>query len=245
VKTNEVIGILGGMGPAATADFYAKLVASTHVLKDQDHPRVVIWADPAIPDRTEALLDGGEDPTPWMLRGIKILAGAGATMVAIPCNTAHAFIPSLADKAGLPIIHMIGEVARELAETTDPVTRIGLLATTGTCRTGLYQDWMDKRGIEVLLPDGEDQDTVMMAIRAVKSGQSGAHTQELFARIAHRLVQSGAQAIVAGCTEIPLALHADSLPVPLIDPALVLARAILTRVGIRDEALRSLESSGA
>lgn len=245
MKTTEVIGILGGMGPAATADFYTKLVASTHVLKDQDHPQVVIWADPAIPDRTEALLDGGEDPTPWMLHGIKILADAGATMVAIPCNTAHAFIPALEDQAPLTIIHMIGEVARELAEATGPLTRIGLLATTGTCRTGLYQEWMDKRGIEVLLPDTGDQETVMTAIRAVKAGQAGPQTQELFANVARRLVQSGAQAIVAGCTEIPLSLHAASVPVPLVDPVQVLARAVLTRAGIRDEALPALEGAGA
>jgi len=245
VKESEVIGILGGMGPAATADFYAKLVASTHVLRDQDHPRVVIWADPAIPDRTEALLEGGEDPTPWMVRGINILADAGATMIAIPCNTAHAFIPTLEGAAPLPIIHMIGAVARELAEATDPVTRVGLLATTGTCRARLYQEWMVKRGIEVLLPDTGDQETVMRAIRAVKAGRSGPHIEELFADAADRLVESGAQAIVAGCTEIPLALHADSLAVPLIDPVLVLARAMLVRAGIRDEALPTLETSVA
>lgn len=235
MKTSEVIGILGGMGPAATADFYAKLVANTHVLKDQDHPQVVIWSDPAIPDRTEALLDGGEDPTPWMEHGIEILAGAGATMVAIPCNTAHAFVPALAKRAPIPIVHMIGEVARELAEVPERVTRIGLLATTGTCRTGLYQQWMDQRGIEVLLPADDDQDAVMTAIRAVKAGQVGPATLELFAEVARHLVDAGAQAIVAGCTEIPLALSAEAVSVPLVDPVQVLARAVLTRTGIHDE----------
>lgn len=235
MKTNEVIGILGGMGPAATADFYAKLVANTHVLKDQDHPQVVIWSDPATPDRTEALLDGGEDPTPWMAHGIEILAGAGATMVAIPCNTAHAFVPALAKQAPIPIIHMIGAVASELAEAPEPVTRIGLLATTGTCRTRLYQQWMDKRGIDVLLPADDDQDTVMTAIRAVKAGQVGPDAPELFAEVARHLVAAGAQAIVAGCTEIPLALSAEAVSVPLVDPVQVLARAVLTRTGIHDE----------
>lgn len=114
----EIIGILGGMGPAATADFYAKLVAITPGSSDQDHLRTVIWSDPTIPDRTEALLGGGPDPTPWLLDGSRVLREAGATVIAIPCNTAHAFVPRIADRVGLPIVHMIGEVARHLSELT-------------------------------------------------------------------------------------------------------------------------------
>ncbi|MCX5053557.1 aspartate/glutamate racemase family protein [Streptomyces sp. NBC_00474] len=227
--TTEVIGILGGMGPAATADFYAKLVSMTPGHSDQDHLRTVIWSDPTIPDRTEALLGTGTDPTPWLLNGGRVLREAGATVIAIPCNTAHAFVPRIADHVGLPIVHMIGEVARHLATLRPTVRTAGLLATTGTVQAGLYQEWLDRYGIRLALPDPTSrQDEVMAAIRAVKAGKNGAATAPL-ADAALQLTGQGAQAIIAGCTEIPLGLPADAVDVPLIDPAVILARALVRR----------------
>ncbi|WP_030950191.1 aspartate/glutamate racemase family protein [Streptomyces sp. NRRL S-646] len=228
--TTEIIGILGGMGPAATADFYAKLVATTPGASDQDHLRTVIWSDPTIPDRTRALLGDGPDPTPWLLDGSRVLREAGATVIAIPCNTAHAFVPRIADHVGLPIVHMIGEVARHLSAVTPRLHTAGLLATTGTVRAGLYQEWLDRFGIRLVLPDGAGQDQeVMTAIRAVKSGRRDGTTTALLSRAARRLTEQGAQAVIAGCTEIPLGLPEDAVDVPLIDPALVLARALVRR----------------
>jgi len=227
--TPEIIGILGGMGPAATADFYAKLVSMTPGRHDQDHLRTVIWSDPAIPDRTEALLAGGPDPTPWLLNGSRVLREAGATVIAIPCNTAHAFVPRIADHVGLPIVHMIGEVARHLTTLQPPVRTAGLLATTGTVHAGLYQEWLDRHGIRLVLPDPAGrQSEVMAAIRAVKAGNRGAAAASL-AEVARQLTAQGAQAIIAGCTEIPLGLPADAVEVPLIDPAVILAQALVRR----------------
>ncbi|MEV8099835.1 amino acid racemase [Kitasatospora sp. NPDC085879] len=227
---SEIIGILGGMGPAATADFYAKLVSVTPAGTDQEHPRTVIWSDPTVPDRTKALLHQGPDPTPWLIRGSEILRAAGATLIAIPCNTAHAFVPGISEHVGLPIVHMIDEVALHLAAMRPRVRVAGLLATTGTTRTGLYQEWFDHAGITLAMPDEVTQDTeVMPAIQALKAGTRGTSTAQPLARAAHRLVEQGAQAIIAGCTEIPLGLTPESIPVPLIDPALVLARAVIER----------------
>lgn len=231
VGPTEIIGILGGMGPAATADFYAKLVSMTPGRSDQDHLTTVIWSDPTIPDRTEALLGNGPDPTPWLLNGGRVLREAGATVIAIPCNTAHAFVPRIADHVGLPIIHMIGEVARHLTTLRPAVRTAGLLATTGTVRAGLYQEWLDRYGIRLVLPDEADQHgAVMAAIRAVKAGTRDAATASL-TRAARRLTERGAQAIIAGCTEIPLGLPAgaDTIDVPLIDPAVILARTLVRR----------------
>ncbi|MFG2025723.1 aspartate/glutamate racemase family protein [Streptomyces sp. NPDC048825] len=228
--TTEIIGILGGMGPAATADFYAKLVATTPGFSDQDHLRTVIWSDPTIPDRTEALLGDGPDPTPWLLDGSRVLREAGATVIAIPCNTAHAFVPRIADHVGLPIVHMIGEVARHLTTVSPPIHTAGLLASSGTVRAGLYQEWLDRFGIRLVLPDAATQDReVMTAIHAVKSGARDGATTALLTRAAQRLTEQGAQAVIAGCTEIPLGLSADAVDVPLIDPALVLAQALVRR----------------
>ncbi|MFE9451090.1 aspartate/glutamate racemase family protein [Streptomyces sp. NPDC006739] len=228
--TPEIIGILGGMGPAATADFYAKLVALTPGTSDQDHLRTVIWSDPTVPDRTEALLGDGPDPTPWLLDGSRVLREAGATVIAIPCNTAHAFVPRIVDHVGLPIVHMIGEVAGHLATLRPRIRTAGLLATSGTVRAGLYQEWLDRAGIRLVLPDAASQDDeVMTAIHAVKAGTRDDTTTALLSRAARRLAERGAQAVIAGCTEIPLGLPADSLDVPLVDPALVLARALVRR----------------
>ncbi|TPQ18048.1 aspartate/glutamate racemase family protein [Streptomyces sporangiiformans] len=232
---SEIIGILGGMGPAATADFYTKLVSLTPVRSDQDHLKTVIWSDPTVPDRTEALMGRGPDPTPWLLNGSRVLREAGATVIAIPCNTAHAFIPEIADRVGLPIVHMIGEVARHLTRLRPQVRVAGLLATTGTIRAGLYQDWLARAGIDLVLPDQAGQDDqVMPAIRAVKAGQRGTAVSGPLARAARQLVGNGAQAIIAGCTEIPLGLTPRLVPVPLVDPAAVLAGALVHRSRTRE-----------
>ncbi|GGS55199.1 aspartate/glutamate racemase family protein [Streptomyces violaceus] len=228
---SEIIGILGGMGPAATADFYAKLVSMTPGSSDQDHLRTVIWSDPTIPDRTAALIGDGPDPTPWLLHGGRVLREAGATIIAIPCNTAHAFVPRIAGHVGLPIVHMIGEVARHLSALRPHVHTAGLLATTGTVRAGLYQEWLDRFGISLVLPGPDSQrEEVMAAIHAVKAGRRDATAGEPLARAARGLTARGAQVIIAGCTEIPLGLSTATVEVPLIDPAVVLAQALVRRM---------------
>ncbi|WP_033293612.1 aspartate/glutamate racemase family protein [Amycolatopsis jejuensis] len=230
----ETIGILGGMGPAATADFYAKLVQATPSVRDQDHFRTVIWSDPTVPDRTEALLGDGPDPTPWLLHGSQVLKDAGATVIAIPCNTAHAFVPKIAEHVGLPIVDMISEVAEHLAALRPPIRTVGLLASTGTVRAGLYEQVLVRLGIELVPPEPDvGQHEVMAAIRAVKAGSRGATVSDPLIRTAHRQIERGAQVIIAGCTEIPLGLEPGSLPVPLLDSAEVLAQALVRRSAAR------------
>jgi aspartate racemase len=188
----------------------------------------VIWSDPTIPDRTDALLGLGPDPTPWLRHGARVLRDAGATMIAIPCITAHAFAADVERAAGLPVVHMIEEVARHLVTLDPPVRRVGLLATTGTLHAGLHKQWLD--GVDIVLPDPVSQeDELMAAIRAVKAGERGDAVSDTLRRVALRLVEGGAQAIIAGCTEIPLVLSPATVPVPLLDPAVILARALIDR----------------
>jgi aspartate racemase len=228
----EVIGILGGMGPAATADFYTKLVQLTRAPTDQDHPRVVIWADPTVPDRSLAIEGLGPDPTPWLLHGARVLRDAGATLVAVPCNTAHLFVAPIAADVGLQVVHMIEETGTYLGQHLPSVNRVGVLATTGTVRAGLYQDWLRRGGIDVLVPDEAVQaDVVMPAIRAVKAGRDGPAVNDALALAASRLLEAGADAVIAGCTEIPIGLPPHASPGRLIDPTAVLARAVLLRLG--------------
>lgn len=228
----DVIGILGGMGPAATADFYTKLVGLTAARRDQDHPQVIIWSDPTIPDRSEALLGRGLDPTDSMIRGAQTLARGGATLMAVPCSTAHAFAPAVAAAVGLPLVNMIDEVARHLQVHRPGVRRVGLLATTGTITAGLYQDSLGRVGITTEVPDPELQDrAVMSAIRAVKAGAPQSRTTPMLAPAVRALVDRGAQVLIAGCTEIPLALATDASPLELVDPTVLLAAAVLRRAG--------------
>lgn len=233
VKRDErrpLVGILGGMGPAATADFYAKLVRATPAVTDQQHLRVVIWSDPTVPDRAEALLGRGPDPTPWLVRGARVLRDAGADLIAVPCNTAHAFLPGVAELIGVPIVHMIDEVAGELQRAARPVRKAGLLATSGTLRAGLYRDRFTEAGIELVEPDDERQRaSVMPAIRAIKAGGRDAVS---LLHAARELVRRGAEVIVAGCAEIPLVLDCAAMAVPVVDPARVLADAVVARAAL-------------
>jgi aspartate racemase len=223
-----IVGILGGMGPAATADFYRKLVEATPATTDQQHLQVVVWSDPTVPDRTAALLDDGPDPTPWLRHGVHVLTWAGADLIAVPCNTAHAFFSPTTGRNGVPVVHMIDQAVRAVAELAPPVRRVGLLATTGTVRAGLYQDWLGRAGLAAVLPtDDEQERLVAPAIRAVMAGHRGAEVAASLESAGASLARRGAQVIVAGCTEIPLVLGERCGPVTVIDPTRVLARAVV------------------
>lgn len=226
----SVVGILGGMGPEATADFYLKLVHATPATRDQEHLQVLIWSDPTIPDRTDALLTHGEDPTPALIAGARLLKASGAKMLAVPCNTAHAFLAAVQAEVDIPIIHMIEETAKYVQRLSPTVQKVGLLSTTGTQKAGLYQSWLDREGISVITPAADCQENLVMTpIRTIKAGNTTV-ARPLFIEAAQGLIDAGAQAIIAGCTEVPVGLSADDIPVPFIDPAEVLAVTVVRRV---------------
>lgn len=225
-----IVGILGGMGPVATADFYLKLVQATPASSDQEHLRTLIWSDPTIPDRTRALLEHGVDPTPSITAGARLLQEAGARLLAVPCNTAHAFLRPVQAAVDIPIIHMIEETAECIVSMQPRIARVGLLATTGTVQANLYQEWLGKEGISVLVPDCEDQEKYVMAsIRKIKAGVTSPDVRSKLRTAAAGLVRSGAQVVIAGCTEIPLGLDQADIRVPLIDPARILAASVVRR----------------
>lgn len=230
----KVIGVLGGMGPEATLSFYEKLIANTPARRDQDHLRVVIDANPKVPDRTAALLNQGDSPVPMMVAGLEALALAGADFVVIPCVSAHGFLEDLRSRASLPLVSMLEVVADHVRGHHPGVKTVGLLATTGTVESGAFAQALRRAGIGVLLPGAEDQQAVMAAIYAVKG--EGSEEQRTAARtaliaVAERLVSAGAQAIVLGCTELPLVVGRGDLAVPVFDSVLILARAAITLAG--------------
>jgi aspartate racemase len=227
VERQKVVGVLGGMGPLATVDLYQKIIEETPATHDQEHLHVIIESNPAVPDRSAALLSGGEDPTPMLLSGAKRLAAAGADFIVVPCNTAHAFLPRIAPELDIPLISMIDETAKTVAAEL-PGSVVGILATAGTIWTRLYQDAFERVGLPSVVPDEAGQARVMDAIAGVKAGRIGAEQTALVQATAAELVAHGAESLIVACTELPLILMQQHVTVPLFDPTRILARSAVT-----------------
>lgn len=233
----RVLGVLGGMGPLATARFYEAVVRATPADHDQNHIPTVIWSDPRIPDRTAAIVDGGASPVPAMVAVARKLEKSGAEILAIPCNTAHAFLPQVRAATGLACIDMIGETLDRIARTD--AERVGILGTRGTRAAGLYDAAAARRGLQVVYPSDRDQFRLIdEAIGFVKSGRRLSLAEDLVASAASRLCSAGADVLVAACTELPIALGSATRLAKVIDSMECLAfacvRASLTDVGDRD-----------
>ena len=227
------VGVVGGVGPAATVDFMRKIVRNTPAVRDQDHIKLIVEQNPQIPDRTAHLVGAGPDPTIALYATCKRLEAAEADLIAIPCNTAHAFIQRIQPHLAVPIVNMLRETVLHVRQAHASCTRLGLLATTGTLDSRVYHEAFDGSGIELIEPDDDHQRRVMDAIygaAGVKAGfTDGECRDDLLAAVGH-LVERGAQAVILGCTELPMILSQPALEiagnrVPLLDPTDVLARA--------------------
>ena len=219
------IGILGGMGPLATADLYTKIIQSTPAKTDQEHIPVVIYADPRVPDRTEALVGRGEDPTPWLVHGARQLQKSGADFIVIPCNTAHAFLPDVQPEVQTPILSMIDAAADAIAARYPEASTVGLLATNGTINSEIYQRALRARGIDTIVPDNDLQrECVMAAIGQVKAGNVSDESTDCLRRAGESLLERGADVLLAACTEIPVVLQQRHINAPLVDATDTLAQ---------------------
>lgn len=229
----KIIGILGGMGPEATIDFFSKIVKGTKVKKDQDHLRILIDNNPKIPDRTSALQGKGPSPLPQLTQSAKVLENAGADFIVIPCVTAHNYHEALQKRLKIPILHIVEETLKTINVRLKGVRRIGLIATTGTIESGLFQKFFRPVDIELLLPKARAQrEWVMKAIygtKGIKAIGPSESSQGLIHKVAQELIRHGSEAIIAGCTEVPLVLRDGDLSVPVIDVLSVLARAAVEK----------------
>jgi aspartate racemase len=220
----KTIGLLGGMGPLATADLLIKITTMTKADSDNEHIRVYIDCDCAIPDRTGAILHGGPDPVPEMTSALRNLEKCGADCIIMACNTAHYFLPRLQPLTNIPILDMPAITARRCAELF-PGKKAALLGTTGTLQTGLYNAAMEKAGISYLLPEPEDQEWLMHLIYdIVKATRPMQPEEENWSRLLADLRGRGADYFILACTELPIV--ANTLPDegPFIDPTAELAR---------------------
>lgn len=232
------VGIIGGMGPEATAVFLHKLIRRTPATCDQDHLHLLVDCDPGMPDRTRAILGDGESPLPRLVRSAEWLQAGGAELIAMPCVTVHAFLDELRAAARVPVLSIIEELAHRIHDRHAEVSHVGILATDGALQAGVFAPLgVD---VELLTPDDAAQRDVMTAVygpSGVKVIGPTEAASKLLERAAAQLIGAGAEVIVAGCTEIPLALAQGAVAVPLVDTLDVLAEAVV-RESLRAEAPR-------
>jgi len=232
----KTIGILGGMGPEATALFFELIIKNTQAAKDQEHIPVIIYNNPKIPPRTDAILKKGSNPFPLLLEGARILRQAGADFIVMPCVTAHYYYPDLANQENIPFLNLLDETLSYVKNNLPALTRVGLIASTGTLLSKLFHDTFAKEDIEVINPSDAEQEQVMEAIfgkQGLKAGFASGPAQKIIQDISAKLIQKGAEAVIAGCTEIPLVLKPEDLSVPLIDPLKIMALKCIQEAGYK------------
>ncbi|HME26733.1 MAG TPA: amino acid racemase [Acetobacteraceae bacterium] len=224
----KVLGVLGGMGPLASAQFMVRLTQLTPATRDQEHIPTVLWSDPRVPDRTLARPSGDADPLPWLLRGIEGLRRAGCGAIAIPCNTAHRWYDAMCEASGMPILHIVDAAAAELRRNCIATGRIGIMATQAALGLRLYQDRLGALGWDCIVPSQDEMDQLVTpAIQLVKLNRL-AEAYAPLATAAGNLARHGAGSIVLGCTEIPLGIQTGPPPeLPIVDTIDALARAAI------------------
>ncbi len=230
------IGMIGGLGPAATVDLYDKIVKATPAKNDQEHIKLVVEQNPQIPDRTAALLAGGPDPTLALFNCAKRLEDDGCDAIIIPCNTAHAFIPAMERHLKIPFINMQQATIDEIKEKFGDSARVGLMATTGTVKTGIYSKKAEAMGVPMFTPDDAHQERVMAAIygpEGAKAGKTdGICREDLLSAAEYLVREKDCNVLILGCTELPLILSEGPLlcagkEVFVIDPTSALARKVV------------------
>lgn len=225
-----VVGIVGGVGPEASNKFCNFLVQYNKAKSDQEHISFLHYCNPKTPDRTDFILGNGPDPTSELIKSCQLLKKSGADFLIIPCNTAHYFLPKLQESIDIPIVDMTKLLVKEILKEIPPVKKVGVLATTGSIKVEIYQKYLELLGIEAILPTDEEQnDLVMGAVygkNGIKAGKKILAKRKL-TEITNRLVDRGAEAIILGCTEIPLVLKQKIFDVKLFDPMAISAKEIV------------------
>jgi len=260
-SARPLIGVIGALGPAATVDFYAKVVAATAATRDQEHVRLLIDGDPEVPDRSMAIAGTGPSSAPALVAKARRLAAAGADLLVMPCNSAHAFEPDIRAAVDLPFVSIVEEavrvagdlLARSGGKSSDGVEQepngeaaVGILATSGTHAAGTYRAALRRAGIGIVEPTPAEVEQFMTLLGRIKGGAAGdADVRSSMAHLAARLVERGAAVIIAGCTEAPLVLDERSLAAELrtrglrtaafVDSTAALAHAVVELgTGLRD-----------
>ncbi len=231
---NKTIGILGGMGPEASLHMYDLIIKRTYIQTDQDHIHVIINSFPQVPPRTDAILKTGPSPTPYLVEGVRGLKRAGADFIAIPCITAHYFVPEVKKQVEFDFLSLLDESLSWAKNNIADLKTAGLIASTGTLISRLFHFNYATAGIDIISPSVAEQDQVMNTIfgkQGIKAGFVTENNKESIVEIAQTLIRRGAEAIIAGCTEVPLVLKDEDIPIPLIEPMRIAADACIIKAG--------------
>jgi aspartate racemase len=231
----NTIGILGGMGPEATAALFQQIIRNTRADTDQDHLPVLIYNNPKIPDRSAYILGKGPDPVPALTEGSRFLQEAGVCCVLWPCNTAYYFHETVSKQVSIPILHMIRETAVCMKMQYPSGTRFGLLATLGIYQTGTYDKIFREAGLDLVIPDEKNRQVTMDAIYGAQGIKAGYHDEplQMLVEPVADLKAQGANVLIAGCTELSLVLTPETTGIPVTDPMVCVARAAIKKAGGR------------
>ena len=225
----KTIGIIGGMGPLATADVFKKIIMNTCAQSDQEHIRVLIDNNTEIPDRTQAILYNGKNPVPQLVKSAVSLWAMGAQILVMPCNTAHYFYNQVQNSVDIPVLNMIELTCEELKNKN--IKKVALLATEGTVNSEIYQKVFEKNNIDFILPDPCGQKAITDLIyKGVKSGNKDFDVTQVKNEL-DNIMEKGAEVLILGCTELPVAVDMYNLDYPVCDPTLVLARGAVVAAG--------------
>jgi len=227
----KTVGIIGGMGPLATCDFFEKIVRMTDAATDQEHLHIIIDNETCIPDRSKAVLNGTKEPVEPIVNAGRRLINAGAELLVMSCNTAHCFYDDIAPQLSVPLIHMPRETAKGLKAMG--VKKAGLLSTVGLASSGVYNRALAQYGIETLLPEGEERQAVMDVIFKGVKASNYAYDASEFKQVLKSLKARGADALIMACTEIPLAFEMYGIEEKGLDPAVFAAAAVIKLAGGR------------
>ena len=210
-KERLMVGVLGGLGPEATVDFMARVLALTPAESDQDHIHMLVDQNPGVPNRQDAILRDGEDPSPALVAMAKRLEGAGCDFLVMPCNTAHAWEVEIRTATTIPFLSIVDATVSVIPES---VTKVGLMTTPAGLASDCYQRALFDRGIETIEHDAAEVEELMKLVYSIKVGDTGSGVTDGMRALAENLVERGAELIIFGCTEIPIVLDAGDLEVP-------------------------------
>ncbi|MEY8830071.1 aspartate/glutamate racemase family protein [Sedimentitalea sp. XS_ASV28] len=223
--TRKVVGILGGMGPEATILLQQRLLSTVRATDDADHLPLLIDMNPQVPSRIAHLIEGtGPDPVPVLVEMAQRLQTAGATALAMPCNTAHHYAPQISAAVSIPLLNMVEIAVERAARIAAAGDRIGILASPAVRLAGVFDGALERADLAPLWP--ENADRMLGAIRSIKANGATVQAQQVLADAAHELVGAGARMLLVACSEFSLLTPALSAGVPVIDTIDVLADAI-------------------
>jgi aspartate racemase len=219
-----VVGVIGGLGPEATHDFFGKVLAHSNARTDQQHLHLIIDNNPKTPNRNDAIAGVGPSSGPALAAMAQNLEKAGADFIVMACNTAHAFENDIRRAISKPFVSLIDEVVADVRRSHPAVRRVGLLAAQGCIDSQIYHKAFHSAGIEVETPDPQSQSEFMKLLYRIKSGERDDSVRDAMRGVAERLSRPGVGVLIAGCTEVPLVLTSQSCTLPLVDSTDVLAR---------------------